>query len=245
MFDYIYYPLISHKAEKAAEEYLEEKYGEDFIIEESTFSKPLGDDTGSYHIDSHPEKNPKLTVRISVSEDMKPMSDDYLDMKWRAELNEQFGSVYKKLYGSIVNYSYMVNVSFPDEAYTKYNIHNTYQEIFEQKHKGIGNIIFANVLLNSSNEMDQHLEKVYELIQYLKVQDLEYFTVQIEYYNEKVSREISAKDRMLGYNHFSNKYLDDRDFIFNYSYDSMDENSINQMEAIKLPADLKQFLREK
>jgi len=244
LFDYIYFPLISHKAEKAAEKYLEEKYGEEFIMEESTFSKPLGDDLGTYRIDSHPAKNPQLTVRISISEDMHPMSDDYLDMKWREELNKQFGVIYQELYGSVENYSYMVNVSFPDEAYTQYNIHNTYQEIFEQEHTGIGNIIFSNVLLNSSNEMDQQLEKTYKLIQYLKEQELEYFSVQIEYYNEKLTHEISAKDKKLDYNSFSNKFLKDRVFCFDYSYDSNNDNSIKQLADIKYPADLKQYLRD-
>ncbi|KAA9022667.1 murein transglycosylase [Niallia endozanthoxylica] len=244
LFDYIYFPLISHKAEKAAEKHLEAKYSEDFIIEQSTFSKPLGDDWGTYRIDSHPAKDPELTVRLSISEDMQPMSDDYLDMKWRKELNEQFSSIYKELYSTVENYSYMVNVSFLDEAYTQYNIHNTYQEILGQDHEGIGNIIFSNVLLNSSNEMDQQLDKAYKLIQYLQDQELKYFSIQIEYYDEKLHHELSAKEKKLNYNDFSNKFWDDRVFRFNYSYDSSDENSKKELDNIKDPADLKQYLRD-
>ncbi|WP_050180251.1 hypothetical protein [Domibacillus robiginosus] len=244
LFDYVYFPLISSKAEKAAEKHLEEKYNEDFVIDESSFSKPLGDDMGTYQIDSHPVKDPKLTVRISVTEDMQPISDNYLDMKWRAELNEQFGSIYKKLYESLENYSYMVNVSFPDETYTKYNISNTYQEIIEREHKGIGNIIFANVLLNTSNEMDYQLNKVYKLIQYLKNQELEYFTIKIEYFNENLEQEISDKDKKLDYNDFSNKHLKSRDYLFDFSYDSKDEWSKKKMEDIKSSDDLKQYLQK-
>ncbi|WP_390287627.1 hypothetical protein [Ureibacillus sp. GCM10028918] len=84
MFDYIYFPLLGSKAEAAAERYLEEKYEEEFVIDTSSFSKPLGNDMGTYKIDSHPTKNPKLTVRISIDEEMRPISDNYLDMKWRA-----------------------------------------------------------------------------------------------------------------------------------------------------------------
>lgn len=244
LFDYIYFPLISSKAEKAAEKHLEKKYNQDFVIDESHFSKPLGDDMGTYQIDSHPTKNPKLTVHISVNEDMHPLSDDYLDMKWRAELNEQFGSIYKELYGSLENYSYMVNVSFPDETYTKYNISNTYQEIFEKEHKEIGNIIFANVLLKTSNEMDNQLDKVYKLMQHLKNQELEYFTIKIEYYNESLEREISNKDKKLDYNDFSNKHLKSREYLFDFFYDSRDEGTKKRLGDIKSSNDLKQYLRK-
>ncbi|MDN3017162.1 murein transglycosylase [Paenibacillus sp. BSR1-1] len=243
LFDYIYFPLISSKAEKAAEKHLEEKYNEDFVIDGSSFSKPLGDDAGTYRIDSHPKKNPNLTVHISVTEDMEPMSDDYLDMKWRAELNKQFGSVYKGLYESHEHYSYMVNVSFPEETFTKYNISNTYQEIFEQEHKGIGNIVFANVMLNSSNEMDDQFEKVYKLLQYLKAQELEYFSIDINYFNEKLELKISDKDKKLNYQAFLNKHLKSRDYLFHFSYDSRDEVSKKKLEDIKSSGDLKQYLR--
>ncbi|MGG1679507.1 murein transglycosylase [Neobacillus sp. NRS-1170] len=242
LFDYIYFPLISSKAEKAAEKHLEEKYNEDFVIEGSSFSKPLGDDVGTYRIDSHPKKKPNLTVIISVTEDMEPMSDDYLDKKWRAELNKQFGSVYKGLYESHENYSYMVNVSFPEETYTKYNISNTYQEIFDQEHKGIGNIIFANVTLNSSNEMDHQLDKVYKLIQYLMAQELEYFSIDINYFNEKLEQEIFDKDKKLNYQAFLNKHIKSRDYLFHFSYDSSDEVSKKKLEGIKSSGDLKQYL---
>lgn len=242
LFDYIYFPLISSKAETTADKYLEEKYDEEFVIDESSFSKPLGDDMGTYNIDSHPKKNPKLTVSISVNEDMQPISDDYLDMKWRAELNEQFGSIYKELYGNLENYSYMVNVSFPDEAFTKYNISNTYQEVFEKEHKGIGNIIFTNVLLNDSNEMDHQLDKVYNLIEYLKEQDLEYFTMYINYYNEKLEQAISNKDKKLSYHDFSNKHLKDRAFVFDFDTKSVEDKKM--LEDISSSEDLEQYLRK-
>ena len=74
-FDYFYYPIISFKAENAAEASLEEKYSVDFVIGESTYSKPLGDDFGDYHIIAHPKKNPDLEVTVSVGEDMEPLYD--------------------------------------------------------------------------------------------------------------------------------------------------------------------------
>lgn len=72
-FDYFYSPVISFKAENAAEASLEEKYNIDFMIDESTYSKPLGEDFGYYHI-AHPKKNPDLEVAVSVDEDMEPLT---------------------------------------------------------------------------------------------------------------------------------------------------------------------------
>ncbi|MDN4494358.1 murein transglycosylase [Ureibacillus aquaedulcis] len=243
LFDYIYFPLISSKAEAAAERYLEKKYEEEFIIDESSFSKPLGDDMGTYRIDSHPSKNPKLTVRITVDEDMEPVSDNYLDMKWREELNKLFGPVYKELYGSAEKYSFMVNVSFPPKAYVKYNISNNYKEILKEDHEGIGNIIFANVLLTPSKNMKLQLEKAYNLIQYLKKQELEYFTINIDYFNEKLENEISENDKSLDYSSFLNKHLQNRDYVFNFSYDSRYEGDKQKLEDIKSAKDLEQYLR--
>lgn len=241
LFDYIYFPLISSKAEKVAESYLEEKYNEKFVIDDSSFSKPLGDDLGTYRIDSHPSKKPALTIRVEVTEDMEPISDDYLDMKWRVELNEEFGLVYKELYGNIENYSYMVNVSFPDEAYSNFNISSTYQEIFQQEHHNIGNIIFANLILDSSIEMDQQLGKAYELIQHLKEQELEYFSIDINYYNENIN--ISSEDKKLAYNDFSNRHLDQRYYVFRFSFDSRDEESKRRLDAIKSANDLQEYFQ--
>jgi hypothetical protein len=208
LFDYIYYPLISSKAEKTAEKSLEKKYGEDFVIDEASFSKPLGDDIGTYRIDAHPANSPKLTVRISVTEDMEAMSDDYLEMKWRAELNDQFGSIYTELYGTRKKYSYMVNASFPENAQTKYNKSNTYQDIFEQD------------------------------------QELEYFSIDINYFNKKLQQEISSIDKKLNYNDFSSKHLKLRDYVFHFSYDSGDGGDKNRLDELKSSADLKQYLRE-
>lgn len=239
LFDYVYFPLIESRAEKVAEAYLEEKYGEDFEIDETEFSKPLGEDMGEYRIDAHPSKAPKITVNITVSEDMEPQSDDYVDMKWRAELNEQFADTYKELYGPVENYSYMLNVYFPEKAFTKYDIHSTYEEVFQREHNEIGNIIFANVIMESS--IDVQLNKVYQLIQKLKDQELDSFSIDINYYNERLK--VSAKDKKLDYNQFSSKHLDARDSVFRFYYDSKDGTA--KLDEIKSPTDLEPYLVKK
>lgn len=243
IFDYIYFPLISNKAEDVAEKFLEEKYNEDFNIEESRFSKPLGDYFGTYQILAHPVSNPTLTARISVTEDMDPLWDDYLATKWRAELNEQFGLVYEELYGSVENYSYMVNVSFPDDADSKYTSANTYEDIFKNDHNAIGNIVFLNIILNSADDMDDQLDKAFQLVQYLKEKDLEYFSVDINFYNKKPRQTVSEQDIELSYHEFTNKHFNAREFILDFSYDSRYVESKNELEQIKVSTDLKEYLR--
>lgn len=61
-FDYFYYPIIGYQAENAAEASLEEKYNEDFVIDESTYSKPLGNDYGNYHIIAYPKSSTRGNV---------------------------------------------------------------------------------------------------------------------------------------------------------------------------------------
>jgi len=242
IFDYIYFPLISYKAEDVAEKFLEEKYNEDFTIGESSFSKPLGDYFGTYQLYAYPVSNPTLTARISVTEDMEPLWDDYLDTKWRAELNEQFSLIYKELYGSMENYSYMVNVSFPDDADSKYTAANTYDDIFKNDHNGIGNIVFANVILNSANDLEDQLDKTFQLVQYLKEQDLKYFSVDINFYNEKLGQAISEQDKELNYYEFTSKHLNAREYFLDFSYDSRYVESKSELEQIKAAVDLKEYL---
>lgn len=243
-FDYFYYPVISFKAENAAEASLEEKYNIDFVIDESTYSKPLGEDFGYYHIIAHPKKNPDLEVAVSVDEDMEPFNDTYLEMHWREELKTRFGLLYEELYGTVEKYSYMVNVSFSEEIKAAYNHNDTYEEILQKEANGIGNIIFANVLPESPDQMDDQLEKAYKMIQHFKKQNLNYFNIEIVYFNENLKKQLKTKDSKLTYNEFLFKHLDERAVRFYFSYDSEDEESIKELNQLKSPADLEQYLKE-
>ncbi|CAM5202686.1 TATA-box binding protein OS=Ureibacillus acetophenoni OX=614649 GN=SAMN05877842_10878 PE=4 SV=1 [Ureibacillus acetophenoni] len=240
--DYIYFPLISFKAEEVAKKYLEEKYGEDFVIEESSFSKALGDEKGIYWIYAHPLNNPDISAQITVSEDMLMVSDDYLKMKWRLELNEQFSTTYKNLYGDHEKYSFMVNVSFPEHAFKEYNASNTYLDVFQSKHNEISNIIFANVILNSSNDMDYQLDFAYKLIQHLKDQKLNYFSVEINYYKDTLKQNLSLQDNELNYKEFKEKHLNMRDYVFDFYYDSNDDESKKKLSDIITSEDLQQYI---
>lgn len=243
-FDYFYYPIIGFKAENAAEASLEEKYNEDFVIDESTYSKPLGDDFGDYHIIAHPKKNPDLEVTVSVGEDMEPLYDTYLEMHWRDELNTSFGLLYEELYGTAEKYSYMVNVSFSEEIEAAYNHNDTYEEILQKEADGIGNIVFANVLLESSDEMDDQVEKAYKMIQHFKEQNLNYFSIEIVYFNEDVQKQLTKRDRKLPYNEFNFKHLDDRAARFYFSYKSEDAESVKELNQLKSPADLERYVKD-
>ncbi|WP_339175039.1 murein transglycosylase [Solibacillus sp. FSL R5-0691] len=243
-FDYFYYPIIGYKAENAAEASLEDKYNEDFVIDESTYSKPLGDDYGDYHIIAHPKKNPDLEVTVSVSEKTEPLSDTYLQMHWRDQLNTRFGVLYEELYGTVENYSYMVNVTFSDEIEAQYDHTDTYEGILQKEANGIGNIVFANVILKSSNNMNNQLEKAYKMIQHFKEQNLSYFNIEIVYFNEKLQKQLTKKDRQLPYNEFNFKHLDDRTARFYFSYKSDDAESVKELNQLESPADLEQYVKD-
>ncbi|MER2029590.1 MAG: murein transglycosylase [Solibacillus sp.] len=243
-FDYFYYPIIGFKAENAAEASLEEKYNEDFVIDESTYSKPLGNDFGDYHIIAHPKKNPDLEVTVSVSEDMEPFYDTYLEMHWRDELNTRFGLLYEELYGTVENYSYMVNVSFTDEIEARYDHNDTYEDILQKEANGIGNIVFANVILESSNNINDQLEKIYKMIQHFKEQNLNYFNIEIVFFNEDLQKQLTKRDRKLPYNEFNFKHLDDRAARFYFSFESEDAESVKELNQLETPADLGQYVKD-
>ena len=244
LFDYIYFPIISSKAETAAKVALEEKYNVDFVIDESTYSKPLGDDFGDYHIIAHPKKNPNLEVTVSVGEDMELLYDTYMEIYWRDELNKRFGVLYEELFGSVEKYSYMVNVSFSEEITAEYDHNDTYEEILQKEAGGIGNIVFANVILESSDNMDEQLSKAYKMIQYFKEQKLNYFNIEIVYFNEDLQKQLTKRERKLTYSEFVYKHLDSRAARFYFSYDSKEAESAKELAHLKSPADLEQYVTD-
>jgi hypothetical protein len=65
--DFVYYGANEEKAEKAALEYLEDKYGQQFEIDEVEYTKILGDQEGDYTLSVHPVASPDITFGVETT----------------------------------------------------------------------------------------------------------------------------------------------------------------------------------
>ncbi|MER2122148.1 MAG: hypothetical protein ABS935_17900 [Solibacillus sp.] len=113
----------------------------------------------------------------------------------------------------------------------------------QKEANGIGNIVFANVILESSNNINDQLEKIYKMIQHFKEQNLNYFNIEIVFFNEDLQKQLTKKDRKLPYNEFNFKHIDDRAARFYFSFESEDAESVKELNQLKSPADLKQYVK--
>lgn len=243
MFDYFYYPLLNFKAKSTTEQFLEKKYNEDFTVVKSSFSKPLGE-SGLYNVDAHPTKDAALSVRVRITEDMKVVSDSYVESTWRSQLNEEFGKVYESLFGEKKPYSYAVNLGLASHVYKNYDLSNTYQEIFEKEHHEMSHIVFITLTHDPSQNMNQEVDRLYELLMYLKEKDVNSFSVLVTYYREDIRKDLSEKDKQLNYFEFRDKHLIDAIYHFSFDFTSTDPTSVQRLEKITSPEDVKKYLRQ-
>lgn len=242
MFDYFYYPMLNFKAKSATEQYLEEKYKEDFTVDQSSYSKPLGEN-GLYSVDAHPAKDPSIFVRATLTEDMKVLDDSYTENTWRAQLNKEFGEFYVKRFGEAEPFSYAVNLGLPSHIHEKYDISNSYQEIFKKDHKEMSHIVFMNTLKDPEKEVDSETQKLFELIMDLKEKDLFSFTVDVNYYGEDFQKDLSDRDVELSYFDFRDEHRSEAIGYFSFAFTSNIPESVERLNSIKAPEDLKEFFR--
>ncbi|WP_078544536.1 hypothetical protein [Litchfieldia alkalitelluris] len=232
--DYIYYDLVSFRAANAAEKYLEKTYDEDFKVDETEYSKILGEKNGMYYVDAYPVKNPQILARVYVTESIEIFSAEYLENKWRFELNEQLESYISSLTDS---FSLRANLSVPEEIEKRYEKEDSYETLLKENPNKLHNMLFLHVYRDPTNQTDQELEWLYELVTYLKEQNLERFTVLVYFYPQTFLETLSEEDKLISYDDFSDKFKGANvNYVFNFE-SLLDKvqiiNSIEQPDGLR------------
>jgi hypothetical protein len=181
IFDDFYYNQLSDKAEKAVILYLEKKYQERFGIEESAYSKALGDDKGSYVVYAFPIENPDITIRLGVSQNHKVSSDDYKDSKWRNDAIEDYKRLIHPFFPKPANM--FVNPSIPSDIEDRFELEDTYDKMINHYQNQSDEFIHL-MLIEDRQAFDKEKEwsKIKGLIELLKERPIKSFTLELKYF---------------------------------------------------------------
>ncbi|SFB13832.1 MULTISPECIES: hypothetical protein [unclassified Bacillus (in: firmicutes)] len=181
-----YHDFFGYKAEKAALEYLDKKYGEKFKIDETEFGQALGDAMGMYQVTAHPVKQKGISITMDVSEDFQITRDNYKEMKWRNEAREEFLPLVKELFPT---YGHMfVNPSFQEEVWEKYTLEDQYQTIFKENLKQSSEFVHLLVFEEESFDKELQLQKIYKLYSFVKDRQVNDFTIEIRFFPQELKK---------------------------------------------------------
>lgn len=209
--DLFFYDFSSDKAGKAAQEYLEERYKQDFVIKSSKYTKALGDKHGLYTIKAVAKADKDLVIQLEASEDKKILSDDYKDLKWRKELNDDTAPFMKEVCGEEAFFNYAVNVSIPEKIRDQFSHEHAFSEIYSDHHGEISQYLFVNIVLDKPFDPSIERARAYKLYDYMKKKQLKDFSISIRYYPDK---EISKKGS--NYFKFEDENWEQLEKVFNF-----------------------------
>jgi len=176
--DYFYYEKVKiHEVKKGMVSELSSTYGDRFMVREISYGKALGDEAGTYTAEVYPEGNKGLEFQVILSEDGKIISESYKESKWRSEAIESWKPVMNK-FGIT---SYAVNIHIPDEIAVKYDLEDTYLDLY-QKHKDVMDEYLFIAQIEKSFDKKKETARVMEMTNYALQRKLRYFSIDWTYY---------------------------------------------------------------
>jgi hypothetical protein len=237
-FDYIYYPIMSFRAAGIAERYIEDKYNEDFIIEDVHYSKQLGHHSGEYHITAYSNSNKDVYFQINDQQNMTSPEDNYLENKWRIELNKEVQALIKNTYSS--HFNLMVNFVFPPTAISQYSAKDSYQLIVKEETGKVENYVYLNILNNPATNLEEELSRLYKIIMEFKHMQLRDFSLNVRYYDNEIVQDMDKQDKQISYHQFTNKYFQSHGTLA-FNFDTRNNEHSIKLLALRSPDDLEEF----
>jgi hypothetical protein len=230
--DFIYYGANDHKAEKAALEYLEDKYAEDFEVDDVEYNKVLGDDEGGYTLQLHPLNEPEITISVHVTEKYQVTRDNYKESKWGYEFRKEMVPIIEPIFqdtGKIYVYG-----SFPEELEKQYQFEDSYQTIYNenplQSYERIHIVNFVEPF-----EKEKELAKIYQLWELVKDREVRDTNIEINYYPNGL---LKGFDSYPDLNQFENENRKEMFYLCRFSKEEV------RKKPISTPSDLEEYCRE-
>jgi hypothetical protein len=230
--DFIYYGANDHKAEKAALEYLEDKYAEDFEVDDVEYNKVLGDDEGGYTLQVHPLKKTEITIRVDVTEKYQVTRDNYKESKWGYEFRKEMVPIIEPIFQDTgKNYVYG---SFPEELEKQYQFEDSYQTIYyENPLQSFERIHILNFV--EPFEKEKELTKIYQLWELVKDREVRDTNIEINYYPNGLLKDFDSYPDL---NQFENENRKEMFYLCRFSKEEV------RKKPISTPSDVEEFCRE-
>lgn len=230
--DFVYYGAYEGKAEKASLEFLEEKYGERFEIEDVEYNKILGDREGGYTLSVHPAASPDITFTVEANEKYQVTKEEYKETKWSVQFRKEMIPIIESLFQDIGG-PYVYG-SFPKEIEDKYQFEDNYQKIYnENPNQSFESIHIVN--FNDSFDDDIEYQRIYQLWETIKNRQVSDSVIRIEYYPKELMNKLKTYPDL---NEFENDHRQEMTRSCRFSKQEV------QDKPITAPGDIEAFCRE-
>lgn len=230
--DFVYYDANDDKVEKAALEYLEDKYGERFKVDDVEYNKALGDDKGAYSLSVHPVANKDITFGMEASEKYQVTRDSYKESNWSDQFRKEMLPIIDPIFqgtGELYVYG-----SFPMEIEEKYRFEDSYQKIYnENPHQSFERIHIVD--FEDPFEKDIEYQRIYQLWESIKDRQVSDSVIRIEYYPKELMKKLKTYPDL---NEFENKHQQEMTHRCRFSKQEV------QDKPITAPEDIEAFCRE-
>lgn len=230
--DFVYYEANNDKAEKAALEYLEEKYGERFVIDEVEYNKVLGDDEGDYSLSVHPAARPDITFGVDTTEKYQVIRDSYKESNWSAQFRKEMIPIIEPIFqGTGVYYVYG---SFYSEIEERYQFEDSYQTIYnENPHQSFESLHIIN--FDDTFDKEKEFQRIYQLWETVKDRQYSDNNIKIDYYPKDLKKKLKTESDL---NEFENEYRQEMTHTCRFSKQE------TQYKPITSPGDIEAFCRQ-
>ena len=167
--------LISHK--NKVNEYLENIYNKDFVIEKTSFDFFH---SRTYHSYAHPKESPDLTFYVGQNTSTREIEDSYNYQLWEKQAKDELGPIVEELFPDLFNYSVEIypirNLSTSEKSENLYFKEYTTVEI------GIS----MNDYDITNENRDNEIKRVYRLLVSLKEKGIEFHHFSVSYNNKTI-----------------------------------------------------------
>jgi uncharacterized membrane protein len=229
--DFVYYGANEDKAEKAALEFLEDKYGEQFEIDEVEYNKILGDQEGNYTLSVHPEENPDITFDVGTTEKYRVTRDGYKESNWSEQFKKEMIPIIDPIFQGTGEY--YVYGSFPSEVEEQYQFEETYQTIYQENpHQSYESIHIVN--FNDTFDKEKEFQRIYQLWESVKDRQYRDNNIRIEYYPKELKKKLKTYPDL---NEFENEHRQENFYTCRFSKQETEN------KPITTPGDIEAFCR--
>jgi hypothetical protein len=225
--DFVYYDANDDKAKKAALEYLEEKYGERFEIDDVEYNHILGDDEGSYILSVHPEARPNITFGVDTTEKYQVTRDGYKESNWSNQFRKEMIPIIEPLFKGTGEY--YVYGSFSSEIEERYEFEDSYQTIYQENpHQSYERIHILN--FDDTFDKEKEFQRIYQLWETVKDRQNRDNNIEIEYYPKELKKKLKTYPDL---NEFENEHRQEITYTCRFSKQGVQDKPITSPGEIE------------
>lgn len=182
-------PKDEEKILQEAKQYLEKKYGEEFVVEKPNYI-PAIDEYGMY---AYPKNNSNIVFGVTKL-GSAPFGDTYLESVWDRDSREELETVLPTIFDHLWNFRTSISVKEKIEAEIAGKKIPSYRELREAHPDQVTNTIRIYLIKNVTDQnQDEELAKVLNLIKYFDKNGIKKVNLSIRYYDEALLNKSKEK----------------------------------------------------